>query len=430
SAQENPTLNLLVERDTLTLHIVTGPVWLGDLEFRAVDGRGGIRSVRLMDDFDALQITGGYAEAGSCFVYRLSGATPPLPGTCSQINRVFRRDIARADVFWYDNVGSRARTVTVFGSGAGLTGEPCPPDIPDCPLVWEVTPSPMPLLTEMPVIPPTATSTPTLDPLQAALELARTPVLHNADWTPVTHTFDGVEMVLVPAGCFEMGNDPEAYYWDDKTNQSVQGVPDGGQQCFDDPFWLDKTEVTNAHYKQCVDAGSCTPPEYPPEYRNAYYDAVYADHPVVYVSWSQAQTYAEWRGGTLPTEREWEYVARGPEALFFPWGNEFVPDDKVVYGENSDWQAAIVGSKPGGASWVGALDLSGNIWEWVGNAYAAYPYDQDDRRESGNRTDDLYVLRGGSWGDSVSSFLRAANRIRVTSGDSGLTRGFRCVRLP
>ncbi|GIL11576.1 MAG: hypothetical protein BroJett038_02960 [Chloroflexota bacterium] len=264
SAQEAGSLNLFVERDALTLYVAAGPVWPGDLEFRALNAQGVVQSIPLRDGFDVLAITGGYADVGSCFVYRLSGAAPPLQDACSLPNRVFRRDVTRADVFWYDFVTSRARTVIIYGSGAGVNGEPCPPDLPDCPIAWSVTPA-------------------QVAQAQAAAYDYRQ---GNAAWKPVFQTFDGVEMALVPPGCFEIGNDPEAYYWDG--GDYAQGVPSGGQQCFDTPFWISRTEVTNAQYKRCVEAGACQPPS-----NRAFFDnPAYADHPVVYLNWFQAKAYA------------------------------------------------------------------------------------------------------------------------------------------
>ncbi|HEX2905904.1 MAG TPA: SUMF1/EgtB/PvdO family nonheme iron enzyme [Phototrophicaceae bacterium] len=285
---------------------------------------------------------------------------------------------------------------------------------------WTDTPTPTPTWT--PSATPTKTSTPTNTPTLSPFLIASTPVVHNADWTPVEQDFDGVTMVLVPAGCFEMGNDPEVQYWDGSS--WVQGVPSGGQQCFDQPFWLDKYEVTNAQYKKCVAAGACTPPED----RTAYDDTAAADHPVVYVDWTQAQTYADWRGCVLPTEREWEYVARGPDGLLFPWGNDFVVDN-VVFGDNSGGQTARVGSRPGGASWVGALDLIGDVWEWVSSAYAAYPYNQDDGREDMNRTNATRGLRGGSFG-SGQYVARAAYRYLNYLYGRDSSFGFRLVCRP
>ncbi len=403
SAQEAGSLNLFVERDALTLYVAVGPAWLGDLEFRALNAQGVVQSIPLRDGFDVLAITGGYADAGTCFVYRLSGATPPLQDTCSLPNRVFRRDVTRADLFWYDFVTSRARTVIIYGSGAGVNGEPCPPDLPDCPVAWSVTPA-------------------QVAQAQAAAYDYRQ---GNAAWTPVYQTFDGVEMALVPPGCFMMGSE----------NGEDNEKP-AHQQCFDALFWISRTEVTNAQYKGCVEAGACEPPGD----RTYYDDPVYADHPVLYVDWFQAAAYAGCRGGALPTEREWEYAARGPDGLKYPWGNAFDGMRLNFCDKNCtlDWRetsvddgyarTAPVGSYANGASWVGALDMSGNVWEWTNSLYEPYPYDAGDGRETdtGDRTDVRRVLRGGSW-YSNRGFARAASRYYFSPNYRSDDFGFRVV---
>ncbi|MBZ0280686.1 MAG: formylglycine-generating enzyme family protein [Anaerolineae bacterium] len=144
------------------------------------------------------------------------------------------------------------------------------------------------------------------------------------------------------------------------------------------------------------------------------------------ITWFEARDFCALRGGHLPTEAEWEFAARGPDGLTYPWGDDFIPEN-VVYRENSNNQTADVGSRPAGASWVGALDMGGNVWEWVNSLYQPYPYDADDGREDLNRTDVSRVVRGGSFFyDTVD--LRAANR----SGNDPSYRygfaGFRCAR--
>lgn len=247
----------------------------------------------------------------------------------------------------------------------------------------------------------------------AAVAQALNLVEHNTDWTPHFQSFEGVEMALVPVGCFMMGS-----------NDGSEDEKPVHQQCFNQPFWIDRTEVTRAQYQQCVDAGQC---ESPPasEYSTA------PDQPINRVTWLQARTYCEWRSARLPTEREWEYAARGPDNLKYPWGNDFVADS-VVYSGNSSNQTADVGSRPGGASWVGALDLSGNVWEWVSSIYDRdrfpYPYKGDDGREDNNDTNSLRVLRGGSWVGTPASLLRASNRFRFDPGGVNGSIGFRCAR--
>ena len=157
---------------------------------------------------------------------------------------------------------------------------------------------------------------------------------NNDNWVPVIQEFDGVEMVLVPAGCFEMGNG-------DYSNERPVS-----KQCFDESFWIDRYEVTNEQY------GSYGCREYSSQ----------PDQPRNCVDWFDARDFCEKLGGRLPSEAEWEYAARGPDNLKYPWGNDFVADN-VAYNVNSPSETANVGSYPDGMSWVGAYDLSGNLLE-------------------------------------------------------------------
>ncbi|MBL8163084.1 MAG: SUMF1/EgtB/PvdO family nonheme iron enzyme [Anaerolineae bacterium] len=249
---------------------------------------------------------------------------------------------------------------------------------------------------------PTPTPPPTDTPAQQSAADGRTPVTRNAAWTPVERDFDGVTMVLVPAGCFIMGSTDG-----DSDEQPVE------QQCLDTPFWIDKFEVTNAQYGST----GCE------QYSSA------PDQPRNCVSWVDASAFCEARGARLPTEAEWEYAARGPDGLRYPWGDTYdaarvIGADDPTYGNRT---TAPVGSRPGGASWVGALDMSGNLWEWVSTLYRAYPYRADDGREDGTNRTDLRVLRGGSFGNATGN-LRAANRGRLGPDLVNGNLGVRCAR--
>jgi len=232
-------------------------------------------------------------------------------------------------------------------------------------------------------------------------EIGFTPITRNADWIPVEQDFDGVKMVLVPAGCFMMGSDTGL---DDE--QPVH------EQCFDTPFWIDKYEVTQAQFAQ-FGGEKANPNNWSGD-----------DLPVENITWFEARDFCALRGGRLPTEREWEYVARGPSNWVYPWGNDFVAEN-VVYSGNSGDRTAPVGSRPNGASWVGALDMAGNVYEWTSSLHQDYPYDQND--ESVNDNTSRRVLRGGSW-LYVDNLVRSANRDSFIPTGRVSNVGFRCLR--
>ena len=256
-------------------------------------------------------------------------------------------------------------------------------------------------------------------------------VASNADWIPVIREFDGVPMALVPPGCFTMGS------WNgDEDEQPAH------EQCIDDPFWIDVYEVTSALFARFLNEmgnqieGGVTWLDTGDEHALIYEDQGTwttsdgaASRPATEVTWFGAAAYCEWRGGRLPTEAEWEYAARGPDGLIFPWGDEFVPDNVVHFrsgGGNRSWD---VGSKPGGMSWIGAHDMSGNVYEWTSSLYLPYPYDGADGRESDSSIDSTgyRVLRSGSWGPDVN-ILRAANRLMSYPYVATYDFGFRCIR--
>ena len=278
----------------------------------------------------------------------------------------------------------------VFGKGnpASSATEPSSATQPIDATVALALPIDTPTLTLQPADAPPPSETP---------QPGFAPVTRNAEWTPIIQLFDGVAMARVPAGCFRMGSDDG-----ESDEQPVHEV------CFDAPFWIDNAEVTNVQYgSEGIFKG--------------------ADRPREFVFWNEARDYCERRGARLPTEAEWEYAARGPDNLIYPWGDSFVAD-RVVYVGNSNSQTARVGSRPViSGSWVGAFDLSGNVAEWVADLYGPYSSGRQVN-PSGPSSGDYYVARGGDYNFPDLSYLRATRRNRVTPGFKYLNIGFRCAR--
>jgi formylglycine-generating enzyme required for sulfatase activity len=252
---------------------------------------------------------------------------------------------------------------------------------------------------------------------------------------------DDMEMVYVPGGTFEMGStDTEIETAFDQCEQHLR-IGQCERSWFEDEsplhsvtldsFWIDRVEVTNEQYARCVADGICSPPsELGSRTRDSYYgDTQFDDYPVLYLSWPDADTYCQWAGGRLPTEAEWEYAARGPDSVTFPWGNDPPDDSLLSYNENVG-DATEVGAYPGGVSWVGAMDMAGNVWEWVTDWYdSGYYASSPSHNPKGPETGDRKVLRGGSYHDDEQS-VRAADRLNYPPAIRSVLVGFRCVVEP
>jgi formylglycine-generating enzyme required for sulfatase activity len=197
--------------------------------------------------------------------------------------------------------------------------------------------------------------------------------------------------------------------------------------------------VTNTQFRKCVEAGACRAPTTCAGGDPTYNDGGMAAHPVVCVDWHQANAYCVWAGARLPTEAEWEKAARGTDGRIYAWGNSFDGSeanscDRSCEFEHKDGEAndgygrtALVGSYPVGASPYGALDLTGNVWEWVADWYDAdYYADSPASNPGGPSSGDLRGLRGGSWGNVWTS-VRVPNRYFTNPANTSYYVGFRCV---
>jgi formylglycine-generating enzyme required for sulfatase activity len=232
-------------------------------------------------------------------------------------------------------------------------------------------------------------------------------------------------LLCVPAGEFLMGStDADADAEDDEKPQHTVYL---------DAFWIDRTEVTKDQYQQCVAEGQCAAP--------GCSGTGGGGHPVVCVWWGDARDYCAWAGRRLPTEAEWEKAARGTDGRKYPWGNE-VPDVRRLnfcdYNCVYDWKdnavndgyadAAPVGSYAAGASPYGALDMAGNVGEWVADWYdAKYYASSQAQNPQGSSSTSMRILRGGSWIDGQRG-VRAARRSSGFTDNRSVTDGFRCAR--
>ncbi len=238
---------------------------------------------------------------------------------------------------------------------------------------------------------------------------------------------DSMILNYIPAGEFKMGSENGA---DDE---------DYVHTVYLDAYWLDQTEVTNAMYALCVNAGACDSPEYSNSYThtNYYGNTKFDNYPVIYVSWNDAKNYCAWANRRLPTEAEWEKAARGGlEGEKYPWGNDDPIckmergsgakfDDKAHCHFTDTEQVASYTSNN-----YGLYDMAGNVWEWVADWYDINYYKNSPASNPlGPRISDYRVMRGGSWYDDSYS-LRSASRYKNYPTVTHSYIGFRCSSSP
>jgi toxoflavin biosynthesis protein ToxD len=239
-------------------------------------------------------------------------------------------------------------------------------------------------------------------------------------------------MILIPAGKFLMGSDPEKDpdARDDEQPQHLLYLPD---------YYLAKTPVTNGQYRAFVMATNYNP-QGPLTSRQLPEDKV--DHPVVQIPWYRAVAYCRWlsevtgRAYSLPSEAEWEKGARGTDGRVYPWEDEWDPR-RCNSREGGSLDTTSVKAYPDGASPYGILDLAGNISEWTRSIWGQYPYIVQDGRERLERLNSLSrltvlgppVLRGGSFYEHGRN-VRCAVRLKGSGGSRDWSIGFRVVVHP
>lgn len=198
-------------------------------------------------------------------------------------------------------------------------------------------------------------------------------------------------------------------------------------------FWIDRTEVTVARYRQCVAAGRCATPPFAAG--GARFDR--PDFPVTLVTWNDARTFCAWAGGRLPTEAEWERAARGAALRRFPWGNVWNPNLlnhgrfgwDPLDGDDGFLELAPVGSFRDGRTPDGIDDLAGNVEEWIADWFAPEYPRTSSVNPRGPDIGDHRVVRGGSY-VRARPWARGAARLKDLPGRRRSYRGFRCVRDP
>jgi formylglycine-generating enzyme len=220
-------------------------------------------------------------------------------------------------------------------------------------------------------------------------------------------------MIRIAAGSFRMGNANG-----DEDETPVRSVELAS-------FEIDRTEVTVRAYDACVSSGPCRAPGSDP-YCNWPKRAARGSHPINCVSWEDATAFCRWAGKRLPSESEWEFAARGPEARRYPWGNAKPAGQLCWDGPGSDVEpgarkgTCAVASYAMGRSPFGVEDMAGNVLEWTSDLYSVnYETDPSTTQR---------VNRGGSWITYEGSDTRASLRFRMAPTRRDFTVGFRCVR--
>lgn len=265
-------------------------------------------------------------------------------------------------------------------------------------------------------------------------------------------------MILMPGGKFVMGSDKP-------TLKSAQPA----HRAIIDTFCIDAHEVTTSEYQACADKGECKrPPDAPhwprpktmPEKAHESKLKIFTEwcnfgksdrarHPVNCIGWASANDYCRIQGKRLPTEAEWEYVARGTDDRKTPWGDspDLIERINVAGGEFARWEkshglltaghlyetddgfvgTAPVGSFPKGKTKHGVDDLVGNVWEWTADWFGPYEPEEEVINPKGPANGETKVIRGGAFDGGDRSWLEPAFRAEQVPDAIAPMIGFRCA---
>ncbi len=323
--------------------------------------------------------------------------------------------------------------VLIAGCGGGATPEAEPSPAATLPTEIEILPTPTPkpppatpTYTPVPPTPtpePTATPVPTSTPVPTVEGETPVPTEVPPTPTPVPPTATPTEapppakveapMIAIPAGEFTMGSDHEV----ERPPHPVSVAA----------FEIDKFEVTNEQFEKFVaETGYVTEAENAGDTSWRYYAKDKANHPVVKVSWNDAQAFCEWAEKRLPTEAEWEKAARGADSLTYPWGNDW--DVNKANTKDAGYRGTtIVGSFPAGGSPYGVMDMAGNVAEWTSDWFQPYPGYPGGDGEAQYFGEKYRVIRGGGWfsgQELVRTTERSASSVELANDDVG----FRCAK--
>lgn len=231
-------------------------------------------------------------------------------------------------------------------------------------------------------------------------------------------------MILVPAGSFLMGSDP-------RKDRAAGPQEQPQHQVYLDVFKIDRFEVSNVEYLRFVLG---TGADWPKFWRENPFPEKAALHPVINVSWYDADAFCRWAGKRLPTEAEWEKAARGVDGRIFPWGNEpagWIKSNIAHPGSKRGFRyppLANINRYDKGASPYGVYQMAGNVSEWVSDWFDPEYYRQgQDKNPLGPKSGALKVFRGGSWNEDPEVARSAGRNGGLPDRESYLT-GFRCAK--